>query len=551
MMIRKGVITWCLTMGIALNMLGQNTVGLVDIEADRAEGYMLVYPDQQGTLFLLNSCGELVHSWVDETSVPGNGARLISNGSIMRTYVDEDGGNPFFTAGGTGEKVQIKDWDNTILWDHEISSLMECIHHDAEVLPNGNVLVIAWELKTMQEAWNAGRDTVGFGYSSLWPDKIMELQPVGVDQANVVWEWHAWDHLIQDVDPARMNYGVISEHPELVDINHLYTSNVNPDWLHTNSIDHNPELDQIMLSVPYFNEIWVIDHSTTSAEASGHSGGNSGKGGDLLYRWGNPMAYDRGEVSDQQLFFNHGAHWIGPGLSPDDSDHGKIMVFNNRVEPDVSAVDIIVPPIDAQGNYTLDGNSPFLPVEHEQRFATAVPTDFSSPGQGSAQKLSTGNVLVCSARQGWTFQLRPDSSIAWSYKIPMINGIPVAQGTDAMNGTIMFQAEWVPLDDPRIEGRDLSVTSFIELDPDPTFCQIVLSVEPSVVADPSMISILDHVLTLQSNEPLGAYTVYDITGRAVLSGVGRSNTEVIDLQGMSMGAYVLHSANKSFKFLLR
>ncbi|MBK7295857.1 MAG: hypothetical protein IPI91_03970 [Flavobacteriales bacterium] len=44
---------------------------------------------------------------------------------------------------------------------------MECIHHDAEVLPNGNVLVIAWELKTMQEAWNAGRDTVGFGYSSL------------------------------------------------------------------------------------------------------------------------------------------------------------------------------------------------------------------------------------------------------------------------------------------------------------------------------------------------------------------------------------------------
>jgi len=174
-------------MGIALNMLGQNTVGLVDIEADRAEGYMLVYPDQQGTLFLLNSCGELVHSWVDETSVPGNGARLISNGSIMRTYVDEDGGNPFFTAGGTGEKVQIKDWDNTILWDHEISSLMECIHHDAEVLPNGNVLVIAWELKTMQEAWNAGRDTVGFGYSSLWPDKIMELQPVGADQANVVW----------------------------------------------------------------------------------------------------------------------------------------------------------------------------------------------------------------------------------------------------------------------------------------------------------------------------------------------------------------------------
>ncbi len=63
------------------------------------------------------------------------------------------------------------------------------------------------------------------------------------------------------------------------------------DWLHTNSVDYNEEFDQIVVSVRHFSEIWVIDHSTTTAEAAGHSGGNSGKGGDLLYRWGNPEAY--------------------------------------------------------------------------------------------------------------------------------------------------------------------------------------------------------------------------------------------------------------------
>ncbi|MBK7555850.1 MAG: hypothetical protein IPI55_14950 [Flavobacteriales bacterium] len=97
----------------------------------------------------------------------------------MRTYVDEAGGNPFFTAGGNGQYVQIKDWDNTILWTYMVSSTTECMHHDAEVLPNGNVLLIVWELKTQQEAWDAGRDTTGFGYSTLWPDKVVEVLPIG------------------------------------------------------------------------------------------------------------------------------------------------------------------------------------------------------------------------------------------------------------------------------------------------------------------------------------------------------------------------------------
>jgi len=45
----------------------------------------------------------------------------------------------------------------------------------------------------------------------------------------------------------------------------------------------------------------VIDHSTTTAQAAGHSGGTYGKGGDLLYRWGNPNAYQHGTAADESF----------------------------------------------------------------------------------------------------------------------------------------------------------------------------------------------------------------------------------------------------------
>jgi len=104
----------------------------------------------------------------------------------------------------------------------------------------------------------------------------------------------------------------------------------------------------------------VIDHSTTTAEAASHAGGRSGKGGDLLFRWGNPETYRAGSTSDKKLFNQHDATWIDKGYP----GAGNILVFNNGVGRQInsySTVDEIVPPVNDNGIYYLEPGSSYGP----------------------------------------------------------------------------------------------------------------------------------------------------------------------------------------------
>ena len=60
--------------------------------------------------------------------------------------------------GGAGGGVQKVEWDGTVVWDFRYNTNGDLSHHDVKSLPNGNVLLIAWETKTRTEAIAAGRN---------------------------------------------------------------------------------------------------------------------------------------------------------------------------------------------------------------------------------------------------------------------------------------------------------------------------------------------------------------------------------------------------------
>jgi hypothetical protein len=206
--------------------------------------------------------------------------------------------------GEQGGMIEKYDWNNNLTWSYILSSDTQTQNHDIYPLANGNILAVVWEAIDSNTAIAAGRDPARLS-SQLFSAEIQELQPVGLHQATVVWQWRLWDHLIQDFDSTKSNYGVIADHPELINLNYTDSAPTSKDWIHANAVTYDSTRDQIILSAHNFSEIWILDHSTTTAQATTHSGGTHAKGGDLLYRWGNPQAYGRGTAADEVFYTQH------------------------------------------------------------------------------------------------------------------------------------------------------------------------------------------------------------------------------------------------------
>ena len=384
------------------------------IDEEPWDGYTLFAPEYSTVTYLIDMNENVIHTW-ESNYIQGLAAYLLEDGSIIRSCLPY--GNPTFMGGGITGRVEIISWDGELLWGFDYSNDQVCMHHDLEVLPNGNVLMIAWEYKTKAQAVTAGRNPSNIAFNKFFPDQIIEVKPTGPASGEIVWQWHAWDHLIQDFDYTKNNYGVVTDHPELIDINYFIGS---PDWMHTNSIDYNEEFDQIMISLHNFDEIWVIDHSTTTYEAKGHTGGNSGMGGDLLYRWGNPQTYRAGNTNDKKLFGQHDAQWIKSGCPGE----GNILVFNNgwnRPGGQYSTVDEFIPPVDENGDYHKDAESPYDPEEQIWIYSKEVPNDFVALGISGASRLPNGNTLICNGPNGYFFEVTPEKDTVWDYTNPYPN----------------------------------------------------------------------------------------------------------------------------------
>ncbi len=360
-----------------------------DIDYLVTTGYYLFSPMLNSNVYLIDEDGDVEHQW--ETNYnPGLSVYLLEDGTLLRaesvTSVD-------FDAGGSGGRIAMYDSSSNETWSYTYADSNKLLHHDVEMLPNGNILMIAWEKYTKSEAIEQGLDVSLFTEDEIWADHIIEVDPT-TDQ--IVWEWHVWDHLIQDYDSSKTNYGDINNNPGKIDLNY-FGSNDLKDWNHINSVDYNEELDQILLSLHSFSEIWIIDHNITTDEAKTESG-------DLIYRWGNPEAVN--EVGDRNLYYQHDAEWL---------DSGNILIFNNgdrRERPYSSVVEI-----------TYDSSSILNPPQIIWEYESGE--EFYATNISGSQRLDNGNTLICDGPSGQFFEVTPEKEIIWEYTNPYTssNGI--------------------------------------------------------------------------------------------------------------------------------
>jgi len=448
-------------------------------------GFTLVAPLDSKTVHLVDMSGTAVHSWKVGHKT-GEAAYLTERGTLLKCQRGTN--HPTFeNTGGHGGLIEEFDRDGTRLWSFPWESEQGLSHHDIEELPNGNVLFIAWDRTTREVALAAGRDPELLEGEEFWAGAIYEVRPTRPVGGEVVWSWHAIDHVIQNRDPQLPNYAEPHDRPERIDINgdrdpappseedleaereemeamgYAGGEDEEPedeetedeeeaekaaqrarvkgaDWMHTNGIDYNATLDQIVISVRRFDEIWIIDHAPTTAEAAGPKG-------DLLYRWGNPFAYGMGEWEQRQLLGQHNVQWIPEGQL----GAGNLIVFNNGARPrEWSTADEWWAPRDVDGRYPREEGQPWGPTELQWRYEAETPEDFYSGFISGVERQPNGNTLICAGAPGRVFEVTPAGEIVWDWRSPYRPEPEEAEESNRDFSTAMFRAPRYAADHPAI-----------------------------------------------------------------------------------------------------
>jgi hypothetical protein len=399
-------------------------------------GVVMIEPNFRFTKLFIDEDGEVAGAITDDRlgfSKPMDDGTRIVNGHIYSDYFND--------GGGTRGCLEEYGADGELNWRLRLATDDYVQHHDFVKLPNGNFLTIIWERVSTEQAIMMGRDADGVADNGdFWFDGIIEIDP---ETATIVWEWSSKYHLIQDRDPGKINFGVVADHPELLDINRFNRrpdGSVESDWTHFNAIQYNEELDQIAVSSNYLSEIYIIDHSTTPFESHQHSGGRYGKGGDFLYRWGNPTNYHHGTEDDEQLFNQHDVQWIAEGMP----GAGNLLIFNNGRAPvrPWSTVVEIAPVMEDDGSYTLSRRGDYENTEVVWEYDPDGDERFFSFFISGTQRLPNGNTLVNAGAGARVREVTREGDIVWEYRYEEPDGVP----------HMLFRANKYPKNHPAIRG---------------------------------------------------------------------------------------------------
>lgn len=211
-------------------------VGLIAHDRERAfQGYTLFTPQfRGGPPLLIDMEGKVVHEW--RTPLPAGYAYLLPGGNLLALCRTRETARRFPTwqLVRSGAVAEI-DWDGNVLWqvthpDH---------HHDARLMRNGNVLMLGIEEVPPDVAAKVRGGLPGSEHEGVMcSDKVIEMTKEG----DIVWEWHAWQHLDPEVD-------------------RITPQDLRDEWTHANTVDELTDGD-ILVNFRNISTIAIIERRT-------------------------------------------------------------------------------------------------------------------------------------------------------------------------------------------------------------------------------------------------------------------------------------------------
>jgi Arylsulfotransferase (ASST) len=165
--------------------------GLIAWDAERsAGGYTLFAPQTaDGHVYLIDIEGKLAHSWKMPTR-PGRHAVLLKNGNLgyNGNLPDQPDIYPAWSLWHGGEFSEVTPEGETV-WNYRDPAH----HHDAQWLPNGNLLYGAVEPvpRDFTRRIVGGSDAHDLPDGTIYGDVVKEVNRKG----EILWLWRAWEHL--------------------------------------------------------------------------------------------------------------------------------------------------------------------------------------------------------------------------------------------------------------------------------------------------------------------------------------------------------------------
>lgn len=315
--------------------------GVVKFDRSKAFfGYNL-YSDDTKHAFLMDMEGKIVHSWEFKEKGWWSYFTLLDDGQIIAICI--------------GQRIVKLDAESNILWKKKFN-----VHHDIEVLPDGNILV------PVKSFYKYNSMTVMFDHIALLSSKGKFIKE----------EWSTWKHLekLQKLHP-----------PTALDVpgvkNKLKGSvgAEQYDYYHLNSVqslqetaigkkDKRFQKGNIMICLRNVSLVCILDKDTE----------------EVVWSWGAGV-----------LDWPHMPRML---------ENGNILIFDNGTHRSYSRI-IEIDPVSEKIVWQYRGtkSEPFY-------------TEF----RGSSQRLPNGNTLICESDNGRVFEVTREGEIVWEFLNPEI-----------------------------------------------------------------------------------------------------------------------------------